>query len=218
MFHGSVNDCSLAHDYYLVTLREPLARLQSWYSYLRDIPGFSKLRSECSFETLNDLATKGLPFGSLSATQKCMARARRAILGEEMFAYHNYHNYQYHFNQIPTNASIAVIRAEHLEEDWNAMEALLGSDARAGALPIKNVLPGNTTMDDRYLSTLARRELCYYLCDEIQLYKQVLARAVNLRPYDFGVSMHELRERCPLEAGAARCPKVRARQAFGAEE
>jgi hypothetical protein len=52
----------------------------------------------------------------------------------------------------------------------------------------------------RYLSDRARTLLCAALCDEIQVYKRILRRAVNLRESDVQESLAELRETCPLEA------------------
>jgi hypothetical protein len=201
MIHSEINDCSHHHDYYLVTLRDPVDRLQSWYKYEEDI--LIRLRENCPFDTLNDLAHKGLlGDGSNDTSPKCRAWARRAIRGEEQFGYHAFHNFAYHIRQVPSNASVAVIRLEHMAEDWNAMEALLGSSTRVETFPVKNRGQKST----RLLSDLARSTICKHLCDEIQVYKSILNRAANLQRHDVEVSMLELRNSCPREASMPACP------------
>ena len=250
VLHSNVNDCPLDAAYYLVTLRDPVARIQSWFLYEQS--ALAPLRDDCPFATLQDLALKGLQKNSKESSQKCQDRAKRAITGEQRFGYHNAHHYAYHMAQIPFNASIAAIRSEHMVQDWNAMEVLLGGKADSVTeFPRKNVgvlvrsspsqaSPGegrhshshsssnsnshssnsnssnsssnsnsNTTpslVDPRYLSPEARRLVCFYLCDEIQGYKQLLHRAINLQPRDVAISMNELRVSCPHEADVAACP------------
>jgi hypothetical protein len=52
----------------------------------------------------------------------------------------------------------------------------------------------------RHLSPLARELVCEALCDEIQVYKRILRRAVNLAKADVRESLDELRRACPREA------------------
>jgi Sulfotransferase family len=202
--HSDINDCSVRHDYYLVTVRDPVERLLSWYEYERR--KLAELRKDCNFRTLNDLAVHGLGESNPWVSRACRDRARRAVVGEEQFGYHAYHNYGYHMRQVPSNATVVAIRSEHLVEDWNSIEAYLGSSARVESFPLRN-RAGNSTRWRRILTDEARSHLCRHLCDEIQVYKTVLHRAVNLNWTDVDESMAELRRSCPREADLAGCPQ-----------
>jgi hypothetical protein len=68
----------------------------------------------------------------------------------------------------------------------------LSSSSSTGATRVED--------DRRYLSPRARALLCEALCDEIQVYKKILKRAVNLREADVRESLDELRRTCPREA------------------
>ena len=113
---------------------------------------------------------------------------------------------RFYLNQVPSNATVAVIRTEHMLDDWNAMERLLGSKYVVKMLPERNI-NSYTNPDDKYLSDDSKKLLCAYLCDEIQVYKQLLGMAVNLRSEQVDQSMQELRKTCPIQADMPACPK-----------
>jgi len=223
LMHNDVTDCPMDMDYYLFSVRDPLERIRSWYVY--DKRKLGKLRYDCNFWKLNDLAELGL---KQNASERCIHRAQRAIQGLEKFGNHAYHNYRYendclllfpsrdvsHFvslhryylNQVPSNATVAVIRTEHMLEDWNSMERLLGSKYVVKMLPERNI-NSYTNPDEKYLTDDAKKLLCAHLCDEIQVYKELLRKAVNLRPEQVDQSMQELRKTCPIQADIPACPK-----------
>jgi hypothetical protein len=58
LLHSDVNDCTAEEDYYLLSVRDPLERIQSWYVY--EEKKLQELYANCSFPTLNDLAERGL--------------------------------------------------------------------------------------------------------------------------------------------------------------
>jgi hypothetical protein len=156
---------------------------------------------------VNDLALRGLAESpDPLVSDACRARARRAIVGEEQYGYHGYHNYRYHMRQVPVHATVAAIRSEHLVEDWNSIEAHLGSPARVESFPRRN-RAYNSTRVRRNLTGEARARLCHHLCDEIQVYKSIVERAVNLQPRDVATSLTELRRSCPREADLPSCPQ-----------
>ena len=199
LIHSDVNDCTLDMDYYLFSIRDPVERIQSWYVYEQH--KLNKLRIQCGFDTLQELAERGLDRTRNDTTLECRYRARRVIRGEEKLGSHAYYNYGRYLSQVPTNASIAVIRTPHLLEDWNSMEAILGSNATVSTLRSKNRSASNKT-----LTNTAKDLLCFTLCTEIQVYKSLLYRAVNLNPAQIEESMQELRNQCPREADLPACP------------
>jgi hypothetical protein len=58
---------------------------------------------------------------------------------------------------------------------------------------------------DSILSTESQDNICRALCTEIQVYKQLLARAENLDRDQYATSMRELREACPDQAIYGQC-------------
>lgn len=201
MIHSQINDCTMTEDHYLVTLRDPLERIKSWYSY-EDLHQLKK--DECNFRSLNELALKGLTGEDPGTTQACRDRAYRALTGIEQVGWHAYNNYEYYLKQLPQNASIGVIRSEHMLDDWNSMEALLGSDARARSFPARNTASKEKELN-KVLSPRARELVCAALCQEIQVYKHYLHVAVNLEAAQVEQSLEELRRSCPLEADLESC-------------
>jgi hypothetical protein len=200
VIHNDVSDCDHDMDVYLYSLRDPLERIRSWYVY--DKRKLRELRRECNFTTLNDLAEVGLAGRS---SDLCNGRARRALLGHEKFGKHAYYNYRFYRSQVPTNATIAVIRAEHLLDDWMSTERLLGSDHQVKQLPERNA--NKRGYDEKFLTEDSKRLVCEQLCDEIQVYKDLLFRAANLNATDVEQSLSELRRSCPREADLSACPK-----------
>jgi len=130
------------------------------------------------------------------------------------FTKHNRFNYQHYLKQVQrheepfneTFSKIIVIRTEHLNDDWRGLEEdfLKGpKDLNVTFTTNKNASPKRP--EDLVLSEIARTRICHYLCEDIQVYKQLLLHAVNLNENDVAVSMRELNETCPTEAAASKC-------------
>jgi len=209
VFHNDVNDCpnDPPPAYYLFTLRHPLKRRQSSYVYDRRGTKYnaSELYKKCPFYTLNDLAERGLASdGNSSAV--CKERAYNAIRGYERFGYHLFHNYRHY--TIATLADetrkLLVIQTEHLQEDWRSAEALLGGNATAIDFPTFNKA-SNKISRDSYLSKKSQALLCNALSEEIEVYKSLLRRAVNLSPEQVKTSLDELSTSCPHEVSQRSC-------------
>jgi hypothetical protein len=187
MMHNDVNDCALDHHYYMFTMRNPVE--------------------------LNDLAEVGLSQQPYKTTRDCHKLALRVIRGEQKEGNHAFHNYRWYLQQVPFNATIAAIRAEHMLDDWNAMERHLAGASSLNEEPIviRKFPTANenkrSSPSGKYVSPQGTSWLCAALCDEIQVYKHILSRAVNLQPSDVQQSLEELRGTCPLEADQAACPK-----------
>jgi len=215
--HNGINDCPDRMPYYLFPVRNPLDRLKSAYVYDRPVNTSDEKRShheqfqlyyDCHFWVLNTLAVKGLAKDG-NASAICKERAIRTIQGTERHGYHLYFNYRWFVKETyKKNSKILVIRNEHMVEDWNSAEQELSSGASNVTVtnfPHDNPSAWKAMEDDSYLTESARQLLCHYLCDEIQVYKWLLFKAVNLDDNDFVQSMKELRESCPVEAVAKSC-------------
>jgi hypothetical protein len=212
MMHNDVNDCALDHHYYMFTMRNPVERIKSWWLY--DLRHLDRLRKgSCPFRTLNDLAEVGLSQQPYRTTKECHKMAMAVVRGEQKEGNHAYHNYRWYLQQVPFNATIAAIRAEHMLDDWNAMERHLATAASMAEEPIviRELPTANENKrsypSEKYVSAQGRSWLCAALCDEIQVYKHILSRAVNLQPSDVQQSLQELRDTCPFETDQAACPK-----------
>ena len=102
---------------------------------------------------------------------------------------------------------IAVIRTEHLAQDWASVEAVSLKGNRNATVSFEKRNTSRQKIEDEYLSERAQRNLCDGLCEEIQIYKLLLQRAENLSRDDVEVSMQELKQTCPHEAAVERWPQ-----------
>jgi len=102
------------------------------------------------------------------------------------------------------------VRTEHMVQDWNGLESMLKGERPAeedfGRL---NPSKSKATDGDNYLSEESRVLLCEVLCEEIQLYKKLLKKAVNLSEGEIKTSYDELAESCPREAKISSCRTLR---------
>jgi len=62
---------------------------------------------------------------------------------------------------------------------------------------------------EMYLSDESKIILCQVLCNEIQVYKDILRRAINFQYVDVTTSLEELRQSCPKEAVEESCSMER---------
>ncbi|KAL7501394.1 hypothetical protein ACHAWT_010673 [Skeletonema menzelii] len=217
--HRCVHDCSDEVAYNLFVVRDPLARALSAFNYgkqkllEKQAKGWSRDKGfkdkeiyvDCDFWTLNDFAERGLVKDSHNTTKECQSIAKEALLGGENSLVHWYYNYQYYYELVSPNANIVVIRNEHIVDDWNSVETLLGGDADF----TKEMVPVNNAHEKKpeevYLSDTAKVVLCETLCNEIQVYKSILKRAQNIKKEQYMESMEELRTSCPKEAVEESC-------------
>jgi hypothetical protein len=143
------------------------------------------------------------------ASERCKRRALDAIQGVDGSDFqpdHWYYNYQYYFEAIPPDSNILVVRNEHMEEDIRGIEDLLGSHEEE-RLILSKAMNTNTWSDqaDLYLSDESISILCHTLCNEIQVYKEILRRALNMSQDQLRASLTELEATCPSEAIAEEC-------------
>ena len=214
IFHREVYDCRPDASHYLFIVRDPLARSRSAFVYGRldehmmsQEKGYmdnrKRLYIDCPFQTINDLASKGLAKDG-TASDECKQRAKDMLMGTVWYETHHYFSYQYYLEALPKDAKILVIRTEHLEEDWNDIEVGLGGQAQTNiTFPRENSQPKQER--DMILGEDERMLLCKYLCIEIQVYKDILRRAMNINDEQYEVSMSELSDSCPIEAKETGC-------------
>ena len=214
-FHKDVYDCAEDIDYYLFVVRDPLARMRSAFIYGRPVNGvfmnemklaeqLNKIYLDCGFHTAHELAV-GLSKNS-DASDDCQQYARHMIRGTDYIEAHMYYNYQYYMKAIPPKSKVVVIRTEHMEEDWNDIEVHLGGKARQNiTFPHENSKPKEE--GDLVLGDEERMILCDELCIEIQYYKRILRKAININEEQYEISMRELLESCPNEAKMKECDR-----------
>lgn len=214
MFHTEYNDCAdKVFDYHLFVLRDPLTRILSWFNYEHPDTGYwdedrslkqDLLYKKCDFDTLNILGETGLaPRQTSNISDVCRGRARDAITGAVGFSTHNYYNYEYYLREVTTDAvpNIVVIRTEHLAADWKSIEEdILHGPKDQNVTFSRRCNSSPQRPDNMYLSPTAKRRICEALCQEIQVYKNLLHAAINLSEGDVAQSIAELYENCPVEA------------------
>lgn len=227
LLHTHYDDCAAQDfNYYLFVLRNPLRRIQSWFTYehpLNRLASESRrekqklLFTDCEFDTLTELGERGLAprseqQGKSNKLDVCQERARMAISGTVGYSTHNYYNFNYYLRQVEDNHSgniaIAVIRTEHLEADWKSIESGLLNGLKDPKITFARFNASPKRAADLSLSETARERICNFLCNEIQVYKDLLHRAANLHPEDIAVSMADLEASCPVEAALTTCPST----------
>jgi hypothetical protein len=161
-----------------------------------------------------------LKIGPSLTHAECTHWAWAAVQGNIPTTYHNFYNYDWYTHRlfglqdittdkkVSHGASISkeifVIRAEHLEQDWRTINALLGGDYNS-SIPITLMDRQNAALSkplpvfDNTVSSIGIRNLCRALCKEIRIYVKLLSQAVNIRISDMTVSMEELHTICPVE-------------------
>ena len=170
------------------------------------------------YQRFEDLTVVGLGFPRPPSSQllrvgldlsprECSHWAWATVLGDAPADYHNAYNYDWYAHRMlydyrSNNSDIFALRMEHLTEDWVVVDRLLGGD---GVLPSSLVTPQNTAhkkplrVSSHSTTEEGQRNLCRALCDEIQVYKLLLAHAINLQKEDLETSLEELRQECPEE-------------------
>ena len=102
-----------------------------------------------------------------------------------------------------------VIRAEHMLNDMLSINSELGdtpSPTLTGVVHQSHWRTDEYPNRDRYLSPAGLENLCRQVCHEIQLYKQILERGINLRDETRAISLNRLSKSCPLQTANTDCP------------
>lgn len=231
-FHMRRNNCPIQTQTYLVTLRNPLTRLQSWFDFEKDILPTRKnpqqqqhlqwkrsmLFVEC-YKQFDELALYGLqPLkkGTMNVTKPkdmtCPQRAWAAVLGARDFSYHEWYNYEHYWTAIQpyivnAKVTVKVLRTEHLLDDWTGLSTEpLYRRVNQGSEHTNTT----TTTPISKFAPQALQNLCRALCPEIQIYKQLLKRAENLNDAQVQESLKDVQDSCPDETTfhTRECPGI----------
>merc|ERR1719273_781573 len=98
-----------------------------------------------------------------------------------------------------------VLRTENFLKDWQSMiNSVFGEEA----VNVHDEMNTQIThrehkavkITSKYISQKGLKNLCYYLCNEIQLYRKLITEAVNLSRTDKTISLEAIRKTCPREA------------------
>mmetsp|Transcript_14928 Transcript_14928/g.43478 ORF Transcript_14928/g.43478 Transcript_14928/m.43478 type:complete len:551 (-) Transcript_14928:97-1749(-) len=228
--------CFEANDNFLINIRHPVDRILSWYIYEHpantpvtmptEVDGCEQLMLYSCYPTLDELATVGLAdprpapgqsllrVGTNLTSAECSHWAWAAVTGTVGAEYHNVLNYDWYAQHIlstKTNAQLYALRVEHLDQDWRTIDVLLGgtgnwSPAEAGDGHANSAASKDLNVKSKAVSNEGVQHLCRALCEEIQVYKAILHRAVNLKKRDIRDSLRELKVKCPFQAANDRCP------------
>jgi hypothetical protein len=135
----------------LMTVRNPLIRIQSWFNFEKDILPTRRNKQDeerlrwkrgmlfvdC-YDNFVELVTEGLDVSLMAATNEvsmerpinmtCKERAWAAVLGVREFSYHEWYNYEHYWTELQnlylgkdSKSSLLVLRTEHLLEDWSEL-------------------------------------------------------------------------------------------------
>lgn len=222
MFKNNVYDCEDDSAYFLFVVIHPLVRIKraiqndkpiDWDAFkLREGEKNYKRRKnfylDCPFDTLESLVSQGLSHDG--SAEKCKQRAESALMGTEHFGNDVYFGYQYHAEGIPGIGRVMTIRAEHFEEDLRSVELELAGKRQGTPLSARIQNNAHKVNADVFsLSEELQSLICNMLCNEIQSYKQILNKSINLSGDQVAQSVEELIASCPTEATSTKCNKPR---------
>ncbi len=163
------------------------------------------------FDTIEQLAQDGLAKQNGKDRTLCEHRAETAIDGSGRFGNQLFFNFQWHLEAVPKGARIMTIRTEHLVEDWNSAEYIVGDGKNKEALGKNQTFIPHTNVNtytaekNKEVSDESSVLLCERLCNEIQVYKHILKVSINLSEDQVQQSIDELAVSCPIEAESTSC-------------
>ena len=204
---------------FIVTIRNPVDRLLSWfiyahpknnllYSYVKQTELF-----DC-YDQVDELVTYGLSKVEndpvlTSSGMKCQELAKNVVMGKPSYYLHMAKNYEYYTDEILQDETneIFVLRTEFFWPDWQRINFMLGGGATEHGKVVTHSEGKEDSMKvtSRFISHEGLKNACHFLCKEIQLYKKLIDRAVNLSKNDKKRSLQNLRESCPVETESLTC-------------
>ena len=207
-----------------------LYRIDTQGHFFRNLEAskLSKKLFEC-YPTLDDLLTMGLaPRSNTTSTttpDECQNVAQAAIplRGSAMIGGLNHLRFNFALYFVPllgakTEKRIYVVRTEHMLNDMNSISMELGDTTNdvdndddkasrlAGVVHQSHWRSKDYPNKDRYISEKGMENLCRHLCNEIQIYKTILSRGINIGNETRTASLHQLYKSCPLQVVSVECP------------
>jgi hypothetical protein len=213
-----------AYSFYTISLRDPLDRTLSAFTFLHPenqrargrrrvskpdteffVPCFPNLDTfvEAIDSTIEDE-------DSITDSSNCTHLATGALQNRfERLAGHFYFDTKYvesllpaHYRQTDTDIRIMVVRTEYLWHDWKTANQLLGQDVVA-TFPHLSTRNFTTSKNrgvfpvSKKLSETNQKLLCTALLPEYQAYLQLVAIAANLNPVEKLQSLERAQQSCP---------------------
>jgi hypothetical protein len=137
--------------------------------------------------------------------QSCTELAWLAVNGQAPAgpSSHLYFNHRYYITnttKLYPEKEIFVVRTETLWHDMNGIEKMLGGGNIAINEWSKKVNAGNKHKPEGKLSRKGAQILCCSMTDEIEIYIDLLKRAVNLNQNDKNLSLNQLLNRCGVKS------------------
>eukprot|EP00588_Corethron_pennatum_P005065 CAMPEP_0194290944 /NCGR_PEP_ID=MMETSP0169-20130528/42401_1 /TAXON_ID=218684 /ORGANISM="Corethron pennatum, Strain L29A3" /LENGTH=372 /DNA_ID=CAMNT_0039038685 /DNA_START=171 /DNA_END=1290 /DNA_ORIENTATION=- len=207
-------------DSFLLTLRDPVARMVSWYFYLhpnyppQKKPHHKRLCHHMVFfqcwPTLKSFTEVGLNITG-AGISTCDILARDIARGT-VHCWQNYWNYERTYGPLlDSNKTVYVVRTEYLWRDFDEIEAaLIGSGSEPTTVAGQTSGGGSEEVTNRFERNDG---------DELSLlgvqgslsrdtgYKKTLLLSANLSAAEKEKTQQELVKTCPLEASWAGCGK-----------
>lgn len=211
-------------DTFIVTVRNPIDRIVSWFLHVhpknkilahRMAPQHTQI-FDC-YEEINDLATHGLERKISSKLDNCQRLARNVITGNVPGSYEYAHvvrNYRFYISKLLSqagNKNIYVLRTEHQIDDWiSSAEDIVHQSGVIANVQMENKHITHRegkkpAVTNRGLSKEGLKNACFFLCPEIQLFKEIIKKAINLNEDDKEWSLQDLAKYCPKEVGTENC-------------
>merc|ERR1712154_380102 len=98
---------------------------------------------------------------------------------------------------------------EQFWDDWRTINIMLGGSGDIHKVKkITHSKGKKLPVTNRTISKEGIKNICRVLCTEIQLYKQLIWRGVNLDIEDKKLSLKALENTCPVQTSIDECPNV----------
>jgi hypothetical protein len=236
--HTHKMQCSPDVPTFLVSLRNPIDRIVSWFNYentnssfirpfIRNLPQDAQdctrrlwhVNGTGCFKTFSEFSESCTWTEAKNPSDPkagCQQLAWNVSRGDFRCGWHNAFNYAYYFKHIQNwrkgakrATHLVAIRTEHIADDWDRLELMFGGTTEGSGAKIFEKSLNRGGFDKTLASPRGLQNLCLALCPEIQVYKRILYMAENLNEEQRRESIAEVARLCPEEAGAEReCPLV----------
>lgn len=204
---------------FLFIVRDPIGRIISTYNYHRD--DFSKIKDpnkkrqqqtfykECYPSGLNDMIDTMRRNDTSTNATKCTKMGIDTLTGKGNSywlpgGWHfglNYHFYKKNTMDKFANHSIATIRTEHMWDDVEKLDKLLGGTGEFGASGSRHT-HGSEKYKQGYSSDLSLSNaifLCCLIWKEIETYQDMILKSFNLDNAEKMKAMFDLLNRCHIK-------------------
>ena len=192
---------------FLFTVRDPISRLISAYNYhkheyrnVTKFPSHAKFYTQCfsdGFDAMID------DLRNLSSVE-CSKMGVSSLLGKiRTGGLHFEFNYEYYMKytlgQRPNHA-VAVVRTEHMWEDVVHLDQVLGGTGNFGKMDGFKFTHGSENYTGTTdISTSNTVFLCCLISREMEVYQQMILKAVNLDDKQKRDSLKDLLGRCHIK-------------------